>query len=36
VVIRSVPAGYRFSPAPVRFDVHTQTPLAVVLRVTKL
>jgi SpoIID/LytB domain protein len=36
VVIRSVPAGYRFDPAPVPFTVRSQTPLNVVLRVTKL
>jgi SpoIID/LytB domain protein len=35
VVIRSVPAGYRFDPAPVPFAVRSQTPLTVVLRVTK-
>lgn len=36
VVIRSVPAGYRFDRTPVAFTVESQTPLAVVLTVTRL
>jgi hypothetical protein len=36
VVIRSVPPGYRFDPAPVRFAVQSQRQLALVLTVDRI